>query len=145
MRTVEENNLTQAISALRRALGHGPDGAVIHRDVARSADNRFVAHVAHAPGLRLAVEAAGPSALEPAAGAVPLSSRFYIVRPEDEQLHDALARRDSVVLLKGARQIGKTSMLARGLQNARESGARVTLTDFQDLGATDLASPKALF
>ena len=39
--------------------------------------------------------------------------------------------RDSIVLVKGARQMGKTSLLARGLQQAREAGARVVLTDFR--------------
>src|SRR6185369_18050573 len=83
--------------------------------------------------------------LEPVGGAMPLGSPFYMVRPEDEQLHDAIGRQDSVVLIKGARQIGKTSMLARGIQDAREAGARVVLTDFQDLASSDLTSSEALF
>jgi hypothetical protein len=56
-----------------------------------------------------------------------------------------VARRESIVLVKGARQMGKTSLLARGLQEAREAGARVALTDLQDLGSSDLASADALF
>src|SRR5207249_268697 len=55
------------------------------------------------------------SGLEPVGGAVPLGSRFYVVRPADQEFREAIARRDSVVLVKGARQVGKTSLLARGL------------------------------
>jgi DNA-binding SARP family transcriptional activator len=83
--------------------------------------------------------------LEPEGGAVRLDSPFYVVRPADEQFHAAMARRDSIVLLKGPRQIGKTSLLARGLHQAREAGARVVLTDLQKLDPDQLASAAALF
>lgn len=82
---------------------------------------------------------------EPAGGAVPLGSRFYIVRPTDHLFADAIARQDSIVLVKGGRQMGKTSLLARGLQQARESGAKVVFTDFQALSASHLLSPDALY
>ena len=83
--------------------------------------------------------------LEPVGGAVPLNSQFYIVRPTDEEFRAAITRRDSIVLVKGARQMGKTSLLARGLQQAREQGARVVLTDFQTLNASHLQSADTLF
>jgi serine/threonine protein kinase len=75
--------------------------------------------------------------LEPVGGAVPLDSGFYVLRSTDEKFRQAVARQDSIVLVKGARQVGKTSLLARGLQQARSSGARVVLTDFQTLGGLD--------
>jgi hypothetical protein len=49
------------------------------------------------------------------------------------------------VLIKGARQVGKTSLLARGLQQARAAGAKVVLTDLQKLNAADLASVEAFY
>ena len=78
--------------------------------------------------------------LEPVGGAVPLDSGFYILRPTDEKFRQAISRQDSIVLVKGARQVGKTSLLARGLQQAREAGAQVVLTDFQSLSAEYLES-----
>ncbi len=74
-----------------------------------------------------------PQPLEPVGGAVPLNSKYYILRRMDEEFSTAISRGDSIVLVKGARQMGKTSLLARGLQQAREAGARVILTDFQKL------------
>jgi hypothetical protein len=73
-----------------------------------------------------------------------LDSEFYIVRPADEEFRAAIARGDSIVLVKGARQVGKTSLLARGLQQARMAGAKVVLTDFQNLSAAYLESIEKL-
>jgi hypothetical protein len=83
--------------------------------------------------------------IEPAGGAVPLDSEFYIVRPTDDEFREAIARRDSIVLVKGARQMGKTSLLARGLQQARQSHAKVVLTDFQKLNESDMKSVETFF
>jgi DNA-binding SARP family transcriptional activator len=85
-----------------------------------------------------------PADLEPVGGAVPLDSPFYVARPTDEEFGAAIARGDSIVLVKGTRQTGKTSLLARGLQQARQAGARVVLTDFQTLNASRLESAEAL-
>ncbi|MBI1760302.1 MAG: AAA-like domain-containing protein [Acidobacteria bacterium] len=83
--------------------------------------------------------------LEQVGGAVPLTSEFYIVRPTDNDFLEAISRRDSIVLVKGARQMGKTSLLARGLQRARDEGAKVVFTDFQMLNAAHLVSAETLF
>jgi tRNA A-37 threonylcarbamoyl transferase component Bud32/nucleotide-binding universal stress UspA family protein len=83
--------------------------------------------------------------VEPPGGAVPLDSMFYLVRPTDEQFLEAIRRQDSIVLVKGARQMGKTSLLARGLQQARAAGTRVITTDFQKLNATHLENIESLF
>lgn len=83
--------------------------------------------------------------LEPIGGAVPLSSKFYITRKVDDELRGAIARGDSIVLIKGARQMGKTSLLARGLQQARERGAKVALTDCQKLNRFHLESVQNFF
>jgi DNA-binding SARP family transcriptional activator len=85
------------------------------------------------------------SRLEAVGGAVPLDSQFYVVRRTDEEFHEAIARRDSIVLVKGARQMGKTSLLGRSLQQARQAGARVLFTDFQQLNAAHLESADAFY
>lgn len=82
--------------------------------------------------------------IESVGGAVPLGSRYYIERATDRAFNRAIEQGESVVLVKGARHIGKTSLLARGLHAARKAGARVVLTDFQALTASDLASPETL-
>ena len=83
--------------------------------------------------------------LEAVGGAVPLDSQFYIVRPTDNEFLSAITRNDSIVLVKGARQMGKTSLMARGLGLARKTGAKVVLTDFQKLNAAHLESIDSFF
>jgi nucleotide-binding universal stress UspA family protein len=78
--------------------------------------------------------------LEAVGGAVPLDSEFYVLRPTDDEFKVAIARNDSIVLVKGARQMGKTSLLARGLHEARGVGCKVVLTDFQQLYTAHLES-----
>jgi DNA-binding SARP family transcriptional activator len=90
----------------------------------------------HAPA-----RSAGP---ESPGGAVPLGSQYYVVRETDAHFVAAIERRESIVLVKGARETGKTSLLARGLQAARETGVRVALTDFSRFNAAQLASAEAL-
>jgi hypothetical protein len=86
-----------------------------------------------------------PQEIKQTSGAVPLDSNFYIVRDTDHDFLAAIRRRDSIVLVKGARQMGKTSLLARGLQQARSTGAGVVLTDFQKLNAANLESIDGFF
>ena len=52
-------------------------------------------------------------------GTLPLDSEFYIVRPADEEFRAAIARGDSIVLVKGARQVGKTCPGARSATGAQ--------------------------
>lgn len=145
---VEENNLTQAISAVRKALGQSAEGTIYIETIPKRG-YRFLAEVV------VESEPSSPAelrdtlqtdrALEPPGGAMTIDSAYYVVRHVDAEFEQAIARRDSIVLLKGARQMGKTSLLARGLERARERGVHVVLTDFQDLSSSDLSSSESLF
>jgi AAA-like domain/TIR domain len=107
---------------------------------------RLVMEVLHALQHPAGVPSSTPRVpLEPPGGAMAVDSQLYVVRPIDEALHAAIARHDSIVLVKGARQMGKTSLLARGLQQAREAGCRVVLSDFQKLNVAHLESVDMLY
>lgn len=135
---VEEDSLTQNISTIRKALG----------DLAGEPD-----YIATMP--RRGYQFVAPVTLQdvpvgrpppaPITGAMPIDDPHYVRRAGDDAMEAAVARGDSVILIKGARQIGKTSLLARGLAYARTAGARVVMTDFQDLGLSDLESSSALW
>jgi len=83
--------------------------------------------------------------IEPCGGAMPLDSKFYVERQTDKDFQTAIQRRDSIVLIKGPRQVGKTSLLARGLQQARDAEVIVLLTDFQKLIDAQLQSLETFF
>ncbi len=106
------------------------------------AEARFHAPPAPARTLHPPAEFPMPR-MEPVGGAMPLDSEFYIVRPADDEFMAAIAARDSIVLVKGGRQVGKSSLLARGLQRAREKSARVALSDLQTLNERHFRSADA--
>jgi serine/threonine protein kinase len=83
--------------------------------------------------------------LEQEGGAVPVDSLFYVVRRADEDFQSALNRHDSIVLVRGARQMGKTSLLARCVQKTRTQGTAVVLTDFQELNVSQFKSLDAFY
>lgn len=81
-----------------------------------------------------------PDLLVAPTGVLPLKSAFYLERAADREFRAALIRGESIIRIKGARQMGKTSLLARGLQQARDTGATVIVTDFQLLNQSHLES-----
>ncbi|MFM7321082.1 MAG: AAA-like domain-containing protein [Armatimonadota bacterium] len=64
-------------------------------------------------------------------GGLPVDSDRYLERAIASEFRAAFARRDGVVLLKGARQTGKTTLLARTLASLRGDGSSVVVTDMQ--------------
>lgn len=137
---VEDSNLTVTINALRAILSDG-----VYIETVSKRGYRFVPEVTivreSTPRAPLS-DALG--LIEPPGGALPLHSLFYISRPGDEEFCQAITRHDSIVLVKGARQVGKTSLLARGLEAARLAGANVLLIDFQHFGPAVFESSASL-
>lgn len=86
-----------------------------------------------------------PTPLERVGGAMPLDSPYYILRPTDHEFKQALLDRDSIVLVKGGRQIGKTSLVARALREATASGARVVWTDLQAFAKSQIETDERLY
>ena len=128
------SNLTTILDSIQYTLWRGPE------DTPNVVAELTTALTQPGPVMRVATRA-----LEPPGGAVPLDSQYYVERPTDSDLHAAIERHDSIVLIEGARQMGKTSLLSRGLQRARANGAKVACTDFQKLNASDLTSLEAFF
>ena len=76
----------------------------------------------------------------PAGGVVPLRSGLYVERPADTLFREAIARREGIIVVKGPCQTGKSSLLARGLQEARTQGAVTIVTNFDTFAEEDLRS-----
>lgn len=127
---VEASNITVGVVKLRK---------IIPKEYIQTVPGfgyRFVEKVSEIAGHTAASSTQLDSStafLAPPVGALVLNSPFYIERPADAQFHAAIRRRDSFALLQGAREVGKTSLLARGLEQARNSGVRVVLTDLKKL------------
>ena len=82
--------------------------------------------------------------LEPTGGCVPIDSPFYVRRPVDAEFEKALRQRDGIILVYGARQMGKTSLLSRGREYALQQEIKTVYTDCQMLSAPQLATQDSL-
>jgi hypothetical protein len=126
------------VTELAEALKHLPEPAAETRP-------SQAAPSVQPPAAKPEMARARPSASNAVGGAVPLDSEYYITRPADGEMRSSLVKRDSIVLIKGARQMGKTSLLARGLQFAREHGHQAVSTDLQKFNAENFRTLDRLY
>ncbi len=83
--------------------------------------------------------------LEMVGGGMKPDSPYYIERAGDQELRRLLEQQTSIVLVRGGRQIGKTSLLGRGLNMARQRDWRTLRTDFQKTSAESMASTAVFY
>jgi len=82
---------------------------------------------------------------ESTGGAMPARSPFYVVRECDRLFRAAIDRSEGTILINGPRQVGKTSLLGRVLNDLRQNSVRVAVTDFQVLSRSQLANADSLY
>ncbi|WFP51966.1 alpha/beta fold hydrolase [Methylomonas sp. EFPC3] len=73
-------------------------------------------------------------------GAMRLDSQFYLRRQADQNIERFLSRTGTTVIVKGARQMGKSSLLVRAAVQAKNQGKRVCSIDFQAIDEARLAT-----
>jgi len=104
-------------------------------------DDRLVEEVLDAVAARVPAGGAQPSKverIESTGGAVPSTSKYYTLRESDAEFEEAIRGNESVILVKGPRQIGKTSLIGRGVNLVNQLGWRCVTTDFQVLSSFQL-------
>jgi hypothetical protein len=77
-------------------------------------------------------------------GTMHLDSPFYLRRSTDDEMDRQLRRKGTTVIVKGARQMGKSSLLVRAAVQAKSQGKRVCTVDFQALDEARLATLDSL-
>jgi hypothetical protein len=90
---------------------------------------------------------AAPGATKPVleAGALTLDSPYYIQREVERTILEILENPGVTITIKGYRQSGKTSLLARLHARAVEGDRACCLLDFQELDAEVFEAPKDFF
>jgi hypothetical protein len=73
-------------------------------------------------------------------GTIRLDSPFYVRRKEDEAVERCLGQSGSTIIVKGPRQSGKSSLLARAHALSKKEGRRSVYLDFQRLDEPQFAS-----
>jgi len=83
---------------------------------------------------------------EPLEGAMDTQSVFYVVRDADATVMKAVSQKQgTTVTIKGARQMGKSSLLMRGLAGAISAGKRVAYLSFQEFDSPTFSNPDLFF
>jgi hypothetical protein len=83
--------------------------------------------------------------LSPPGGGLDVDDPWYIHRTSDDEAFRTISQHGLTMVIKGSRQMGKTSLLARVINKAMQMGKRCALIDFQMLGRESLASQSAFF
>jgi len=78
--------------------------------------------------------------LQTPGGTVRLKDKFYVERDDDNRLKREMNRLGATVTIRAARQTGKSSLLVRGIQEAKKAGADTILLDMQRVDKDHLAS-----
>ena len=98
-----------------------------------------------------AAGAAGPVggaaalSLEAPEGTVRIGSPFYTLRASDHVAHKVIGQEGATITIKGPRQIGKSSLLVRLADTAKQAGKCVVTLDFQEFDRATLASADQFF
>ncbi|UCH98350.1 MAG: AAA-like domain-containing protein [Candidatus Aminicenantes bacterium] len=99
-------------------------------------------------GIGAPLPAADPrltSLIELNTGAVRLDSPFYVRRKADDEIIQQIHKTGSTTKVKGARQMGKSSLLARAHADAKKNHYKSFYLDFQLVDEANLTSIEALF
>ncbi|MCP3064823.1 AAA-like domain-containing protein [Myxococcus sp. K38C18041901] len=79
-------------------------------------------------------------------GAMDTESAFYVVRDADSTVMKAVSQKQgTTVTIKGARQMGKSSLLMRGLAGALAANKRVAYLSLQEFDSPSLTNPDLFF
>jgi hypothetical protein len=74
-----------------------------------------------------------PRLLRAPGGTIRVDSRFYVGRPADDRIEAVAQRGGETLVIKGPRQVGKSSLLIRYLKACTDAGRRFAFFDFQIL------------
>ena len=78
-------------------------------------------------------------------GTVKLNSPFYVVRIEDSRVVRSVLGEGTTTVIKGTRQIGKSSLLARAIASAKQATLKTFYLDFQAFENAQLKDLSCLF
>jgi hypothetical protein len=95
--------------------------------------------------VRPPIELQQPFGGPPPKGALSLDSAYYVERPSDARMRSLLRRNGVTISIRGPRQIGKTSLLARAVRMAEAEGKRVAWIDFQLFEKSALADARTFY
>lgn len=129
----DNERVGQEISAA--VNGHLPDQLAISptsgEDDFVSEDGRLIVEETKLPAPLPEFDPRLLQELAPPGGTVRLRDKFYIEREADTRLKRQILRSGSITTIRAPRQTGKSSLLIRGLQHARQNNVKTIYLDLQ--------------
>jgi class 3 adenylate cyclase len=86
-----------------------------------------------------------PDSLDDGWAAMSFESPFYVQREADKRLRDAIREGFPTLHVQGFHQMGKTSLLARAIYEAKRDGFLCAYTDVKGFGTDVLESPEQFY
>ena len=120
----KEDDTATLIESLAEAIAGG--ALPITQDM-----HREIGSISAPPEMPAPTHSAQPLRLEMPEGTIRTESNFYIQRASDEFALNAIAEQGVTITIKAPRQMGKSSLLMRIMQEARDHQKKVVFLDFQ--------------
>jgi hypothetical protein len=127
------------IAEMKQAISGGElsiSGSQLKRSIVQVNEPRTLPRPSHA---------AQPALLEMPEGTMDAESRFYVRRSPDDIALETIKRAGVTLTIKAPRQMGKSSLLIRTINEAARAGKRVAFLDFQLIDKAALADGDLFF
>jgi GTPase SAR1 family protein len=129
----EDKGVAISVEALKRAWPEMPAPLFKSVPLSRATDGNLIWSASMLVSPLPAFNPQWLKELDASGGAVPLDSQFYVERQVDAPAKELILRSGVTIRIKGSRQVGKTSLLARLLHRAENRTYPFIYIDFQDL------------
>ena len=132
----EKDDILKIVVELNKMLSGQPFGVVLNQDVRKSIS---------IPRPSPSIDPYNYSTIDNPRGTMDPESGLYIKRPEDEMMEHNVGRKQALINIKAPRQMGKSSMLVRGVEQARQAGKKIVYLDFQQLDSEHLRDNRLFY
>jgi len=136
VRDLDAENIQRLRAEIDRAFTGKSYGEVLHQSVKLTVD---------IPRPTPSIDPYDYASIDNPKGTMSKESRFYIERPQDSRMLGQVGLKQALINIKAPRQMGKSSMLIRGVEKARQQGKRIVFLDFQQLDTEHLHDGKTFY
>lgn len=133
---IEKEDINKATNELQKMLSGLPFGEVLHQSTR------------HSSSISRPLPSIDPysySTIDNPKGTMYPESKLYITRTQDEIMERQVGKKQALINIKAPRQMGKSSMLVRGVEKARQAGKKIVYLDFQQLDSEHLRDSRMFY
>jgi hypothetical protein len=133
---VEKDNIEKVLDEIKKVLEGLPFGVILSHGVRQN-----VAIPRPLPS----IDPYTYSTIDNPKGTMDPESKLYVMRTQDDIMGHQVGLKQALINIKAPRQMGKSSMLVRGVERARQAGKKIVYLDFQQLDSEHLRDSKMFY